>query len=312
VRSWDNPINGGTGKGVTEFHIEEIAIGLNRSIRTAYRYIKAALAAKFLHSVEAIGDGFLRIKYCSLERIARQLGWPDIGAIAHFKLEDIHLAKVRATEAVAESLIIASRRQMEKQFKNEAEDEPSAFELLSHGSVQARGIVVRRGKRLLYLGPRWHPFGASQKSIGDYLERSERTIQRRFSDEWRKERGIAPLNKAQTAHQIFENLPKEQLKEFVKIAKDDETCANRLVFLGRKLFLVRTNLYLFPEVELRGQRYRRHAYIRTTKALKKVRVQNVAPQTRGLGICSDYKGNTREPEENLVPGVKRAAYTRQN
>lgn len=260
VRSIDHPDNGGRGTGRVVISLLEIASWLRRSERSANRYIKAALGAKFFHSVSRRPDGLLVIRYVALKKVARSLELESIGPIAEFPLEEVDKSKVKATEAMAEHLQKISFWQMKKQWKKYAAGAATAHDLLKNRlSARMSGQVISRGQRLLYLAPHWRPFGVSQSAIADSLGCSERTVTRRFSDTWRTEHQLAPLTKAQTARQIFEDLPKAELQAFCRYGAEEEV-ANRLVFLGKRLFLVGPNLYDTPTA-LRSQRWRKGEYL---------------------------------------------------
>ncbi len=260
MRSLDHPDNGGRGTGKVSITLLEIASWLRRSERSANRYIKAALGAKFFHSVSRRGDGLLEIRYVALKKVARELQLESIGPIAEFPLEEVSDAKVKAAEAMAEHLQQISFWLMKKQWKKYATGAATAYALLTnHLSARMSGQVVARGQRLLYLPPHWRPFGVSQSAIAESLGCSARTVSRRFSDSWRLERQIAPLNKAQTARQIFEDLPKAELQAFCRYGADEDM-VNRLVFLGKRLFLTGPNLYVTPTA-LRSQRFRKSEYL---------------------------------------------------
>jgi AraC-like DNA-binding protein len=258
VRGIDHPDNRGTGCGKVRIDIGDLAAILNRSIRSAYRYIKAGLSAKFLHSCQN-SNGELTIHYASLTRIAKQLELDGIGAIAEFPLEDIHNAKVRAAEAAAVYLQRASYWQMKRQHKKAAEGAKHADELLKCRSSERLpgSAVLQRGKRVVYLAEWWKPFGVSERGIATHLGCSERTVQRRFSDDWRESRGILPLNKAQAAHLVAEGLSPSSRRLMVKHAP--EHIQPRLVTYGKKVFYVRTNLY-DPDTCIRNQGWRKAEY----------------------------------------------------
>jgi hypothetical protein len=238
--------------------LTEIASSLRRSERSAQRYIRAALGAKFFHSVVHRSDGLLEIRYCALKRIARSLNLNSIGPIAEFPLEEIHQAKTIALEAIAEYLQQISYWLMKKEWGKYAEGCKDAFSLLNGLSDRRSGQTITRGRRLIYFAPHWRPFGASQFAIANYGECSERTVNRHLSDSWRVPRGMQPINKAQTARQILEDLPKPALKAFCREAEPE--AANRLIFLGKRLFLTGPCLY-DTGTALRSQRFRKSEYL---------------------------------------------------
>jgi hypothetical protein len=268
VRSLDNPINGGNGSGLVEVSIAELCKWLNRSERSVWRYLKEALAKGYLHSCHC-ENGELKIEYRGLRPLARHLGLKGLGAIGIIRMDEVQHAKARAADIQAEKLQAQSFHKMKEEFGKYAKGSKEAFELLSKGSSSARvpgDVCIARGKRLIYLEPHWRPFGGSQQGIADRLGVSLRTIQYRLSNSWRHTRGLASIEKAQSAHQIFEYCPKEFLHDFVRLEEENK---GRYVFLGRKLFKVGCNLY-HTGVLLRSQRWRQSEYRQALEACYKI------------------------------------------
>lgn len=270
VRSVDHPENGGWGTGVVEILFSELQRALNRSERSVYRYLADAKSKGFIHSYRVRHD-WVRVRYCSLERIASRLGLERLGLIACFPLNDMEFAKVRCTEAQAVSLQNQSWHEMRKDWRKLAADTNRPEKILSSDTV-AGGALIARGKRLVYLRSRQRPFGGSQREIAARLGVSERTVQYRLSTPWREARWLEPINKAQTAYQICEDYPLEMKKDVYRFCDD---AAAKLVLMGRNLFRVGTNLYSIPEVRIRTQKYRKARYLRklgvvaVTKATRK-------------------------------------------
>jgi len=257
VRSLDNPINGGTGSGLVKISLTELSFWLQRSDRSTWRYLREALNEKYFHSCHC-ENGQLRIEYRGLKPLAKLLGLESLGAIGEFPLEEIQHAKARAADIQAEKLQAQSFFKMKEEFGRFARGARKASELLSNRPPSARvsgGVFIARGQRLIYLEPHWRPFGGSQKRIADELGVSVRTVQYRLSNRWRESRELATIEKAQTAHQVFEECPKAFLQDFLALEEKSE---QRYVFLGSKLFKVGCNLY-DTGVVLRCQR-RQQAY----------------------------------------------------
>lgn len=284
MRSIDHPVNGGWGLGKVELLFSELEEGLRRSERSVYRYLKDALTKGFIHSYR-VRCGVVKIRYCSLERVASRLGLERIGAVASFPLEDIEFAKVRCTEAQALSLQNQSWHEMRKEWGKFAVQTQRPEKLLTSDKV-AGGPTFGRGKRLIYLRSRQRAFGGSQDAIADRLGVSLRTVQYRLSDQWRESRGLNRANKAQAAREICEEYPLEMLKDFY------DFCPNRkakLVFMGRRLFEVSTNLYYFEDVSLRSQRYRKSKFLRMIGASSVSSVTQTENRSRPEGIRRDVK-----------------------
>lgn len=289
VRSLDHPENGGTGSGLVEISLAELGRWLNRSERSIWRYLKDALTKGYLRSCRC-EYGQLRIEYRGLKSLCKVLGLQHLGAIGEFPLEQIQHAKAHATDIQAEKLQAQSFHQMKKEYKKYARGAKQAADLLSDATSSARvpgGVRIARGRRLLYLAPHWRPFGGSQKGIADRLGVSLRTVQYRLSNAWRGERGIAEIEKAQAAHQVFEDCPKSFLKDFMRL---EENASQRFVFLHSRLFQVRCNLY-DTGVLLRNQRYRQVEYRESLEACYK--------NSGSPGVLhEDYRVNSQE--ENLA------------
>lgn len=257
VRSIDNPINGGQGVGKVEILFSELAAGLNRSERSVFRYLSDALSKGFIHSYR-VRRGWVKIRYCSLARIASRLGLERIGVVASFPLIDLEFSKVRCTEAQALAIQNQSWHQMKKEWNKFANETLKADKLLTCEKV-ARGPVLGRGKRLLYMRSRQRAFGGSQNAIANRLDVSIRTVQYRLSNQWRESRLLVPINKAQTAREICEEYPLEMKRDFYDFTPG---AAAKLVLMGRRLYQVGTNLYDVPEVKVMSARYRKSRYLR--------------------------------------------------
>lgn len=258
IRSIDHPDNGGTGSGLVEISLAELCRWLNRSERSVWRYLKDAIAKKYLHSCHC-EYGQLRIEYRGLKSLCKILGLAHMGAIGEFPLENIEHAKAHATDIQAEKLQAQSFHQMKKEFHKFAKGARQASALLMRSTSSAKvpgDVVIARGERLLYLGPHWRPFGGSQQGIANRLGVSLRTVQYRLSHSWREDRGIPALAKAQTARQILEEASKEFAQNFYQLDWNSE---QKYVFLGARLFQVGCNLY-DTGVTLRSQRRQRAEY----------------------------------------------------
>ena len=242
VRALDHPDNGGTGSGYVEVSMTELCKWLKRSERSVWRYIKEAKAKGYLYRCEC-EYGFLKIEYVGLRRLAKHLGLSGLGAIGEIPLSELQYAKVYAANTQTEALQGQSFHNMKEEFGKYSEGALKAAELLAMKSSSAGGsggVLIARGHRLVYLAPHWRPFGASQQGIADRLGVSLRTVQYRLSNRWRQERGISPIEKAQSAHQVFEECPKRFLQDFMR---EEENATQKYVFLGKRLFKRGCNLY---------------------------------------------------------------------
>ena len=211
ARSLDHPDNRMDGCGITRTSLNELAEWLQRSTRTVWRYLQEAKKLGFIHRHWWVGDK-LNIEYCSMKRIAKKLGLKAIGAVGMFPLKDIQHARAKAAEIQAEGLQRQSDYKKKEEWGRFARGQASASELLARTSSSARvtggDAFIARGKRLLYLGPHWRPFGGSQATIAQRLGVSVRTVQNRLNNSWREQRGLEPIEKAQTARQVYEECPK--------------------------------------------------------------------------------------------------------
>jgi len=262
VRSLDHPDNGGTGSGYVEVSIAELCKYLNRSERSVWRYLREARSKGFLHRCDC-EYGLLKIEYVGLSRLAKHLGLESLGAIDDIPLEDLQHAKTLAADIQTEALQAQSFHNMKEEFGKYAEGALKARELLAIRSPSAGGsggVLVARGKRLLYLAPHWRGFGASQEGIAKRLGCSVRTVQYRLSNDWRRARGISTIEKRQTAHQVFEECPKEFLASFMAL---EEGATQKYIFLGRRLFKRGCNLYDCGAA-LRSFRFRKKEYRQRT------------------------------------------------
>lgn len=265
IRSIDHPDNGGSGGGLVRISMAELCHWLNRSERSCWRYIKDAIAKKYLHSCHC-EYGRLRIEYRGLKSLCKLLGLAHMGAIGEFPLKQIEHAKAHATDIQAEKLQAQSFHQMKEEYKRFAKGARQARDLLMQATSSAKvpgDVCIARGERLLYLAPHWRPFGGSQQGIADRLGVSVRTVQYRLSHQWREERGIPAISKAQSAHQILEEASKEFAQNFYRL---DWNAEQKYVFLGRRLFEVGCNLYDTGAI-LRSQRRQQAEYSVLQKSL---------------------------------------------
>jgi hypothetical protein len=305
ARSLDHPDNGGNGCGIIGATLEEFANWLKRSTRTVWRYLQEAERKGFIHR-HWWDEDRLMIEYVGLKPLAKKWGLQSIGAVGMFPLHDIQHARAKAAEIQAEDLQRQSDYKRKEAFGKYAKGAKSAAELLSDSSSSARvsgGERIARGNRLLYLAPHWRPFGGSQKTIGDRIGVSTRTVQNRLSNSWRGERGLELINKAQSAHQVFEEVPAAFLRDYMKYA--EESPEQRYVFLGRRVFKVGCNLYS-TSVLLRNYRYRKAEYKNEISPFQRMLGSKRSPKSR-YTASKEYSKNVLQTSENqpvfsIAPG----------
>jgi hypothetical protein len=301
VRSLDHPINGGNGSGCHRITLQELCQRLNRSERSIWRYLKEAESKGYIYPYHWDGNRLV-IEYVSLKNLSKHLGLKMMGAIGVFPLQEIEHAKTRATDIVAEKLQAQSFYQMMKEWGRFARGAKPAAILLAIKTLSAKvpgEVFITRGNRLLYLEPHWRPFGGAQQTIATRLEVSTRTVQYRLSNTWRTSRDIPAIEKAQSAHQVFEECPKEFLQGFMRL---EENASQKYVWMGRKLFKRGTNLY-DTGVLLRAQRFRQAEYNDENVLQNEVRVP-CSISILQAGSNSDLKF-FEEPEE-VAGNAKRA------
>jgi hypothetical protein len=253
ARSIDHIDNGGTGAGVIRIDIKDFCYYLRRTQRSVWRYVRQAVKDGYFYSCE-YKNGFFRIAYRGLKSLSKHLGLTSIGSIAELPLVKVQHLKTWATDQTAELIQAQSDFKRREERGKEAKHQSRAFELLGENSASVRvpgAEIITTGKRLLYLSKNWVPFGASQEAIAQKLGVSLRTVQYRVSNTWREDRGIAHIQKKQTAQLIMDNCSKSFMAEVQRF--EDEP--NRFVRVGRKLFKVGCNLYTSP-LTLRNQRFR--------------------------------------------------------
>lgn len=284
ARSIDHPTNGGEGRGVVEVLFSELQSALNRSERSIYRYLRDARDKGYIHSYRVKRD-WVRIRYCALERIASRLGMEELGVIATFPLVDIEFSKIRCTEAQALSLQNQSWHEMRKEWGRLGRDTAKPTKILTSDKA-AGGAVIARGKRLVYLRSHQRKFGGSQQTIANRLGISLRTVQYRLSATWREARGLEIADKAQAARQVCEEYPLEMLRDFYDFTPE---ASAKLVFMGKRLFEVGTNIYQFPAVELRSQKYRKSRYLRKIGVIPVAFATSTEIESRREGIRRDVK-----------------------
>jgi hypothetical protein len=298
VRSLDHPDNGGTGCGLVRITLEKLGEYLKRSPRSVWRYVREAKAKGFFRRCD-FAAGEFEIEYTGLKPLAKLLGLPGLGAIGEFPLQEICHAKAYAAEIQAEDLQRQSFYLMKKEWGKYSRKAKLACELLAQEELSARmpgDAFIARGKRLLYLGPHWRPFGASQAGIAKKLGVSVRTVQYRFCAAWREERNLPLLNKAQAAHQIKQEYPVEYLRLFYKFAeKPDE----KHVFYGNRLFEVGTNLY-HSTVALRSQKMRKADYV--TEGFTLIRTRHEDPNGGDKITVYSPKRTTNTAVFSVAPG----------
>lgn len=302
ARSLDHPDNRGNGCGIVSLTLDELAGWLGRSTRTVWRYLQEALKAGFIHR-HWWKDDRLYIEYVGLKPLAKRWGLKTIGAVGMFRLTDIRHAKAKAAEIAAEDLQRQSFHLMKESYGKYAKGAKSAAELLALNTSSARvsgGVLLARGHRLAYFSPHWRPFGGSQATISDRLGVSPRTVQYRLCNTWRESRGLEPINKVQTAHQVHEECPKAFLRDFMRC---EENSHKKYVFLGARLFKIGCNLYS-TSVLLRGYRYRKAEYRQTYyNAPASVAVENdlAGDTTRDYIVCDS---GFKEVSELLISPKK--------
>jgi hypothetical protein len=236
-----------------------------------------------------------------LTRLAKHLGLQGLGAIGYVPLEDLQHAKTYATDIQVEQLQAQSFHKMKEEFGKFARGAKTAAGLLGRDSSSARvsgDVIIAKGQRLLYLAPHWRPFGGSQQGIASRLGVSLRTVQNRLSNAWREERGISTIEKRQAAHQVFEEAPKEFLKDFMRV---EENSDQKYIWLGRRLFERGCNLY-DTGISLLSLRRRKAEYKAAYyNSTAEVDVFKSAPldTTLDYRVCDSGFKNLLEPETSL-------------
>ena len=254
VRSYDNPINGGSGRGIVNLDLDLVARLFDVSYRTIFRYLRSGKQRGFFRYWRCKSN-LLTVIYSSPTSIALNHQLEQLGAVVEADASRIGQIKTLSVEGAIEQKQAQSYTAHRKEWGKFAKGAATAGHLLSH-TCNKSVRVLARGKRLLYLAPDWRPFGASQIGIAADLGISPRTVQYHTCKSWREVREIPELEKAQAAHQINEDMP----KAFNKLLYDSHPeKRGKWVFLGSRMFEVRSNLYSCP-MYLRPYRYRKAFY----------------------------------------------------
>jgi hypothetical protein len=295
ARSLDHPCNGGGGSGLIQLSLTQIGEYLKRSERSTWRYIKEALAKGYLHRADC-RDGIATIEYVGIRQLARHLGLEKIGAVGKVRLEDLPHAKTWAVDTAIQRGQANSFFAMKKEWGRFAKGAKTACDLLNSSPSSARepgdGCIVATGHRLLYLAPHWRPFGISQEAIAKEIGVSVRTIQYRLNNRARHQAGIAPIDKRQSAHQVFPECPPEMFNALIKASDDPK----RYTRLGKRLFKVGCNLYGDSTVLLKRIAYREKEFAEETGILQTINSENRVPGTTLVLQEVDFK-------ESLVPVI---------
>lgn len=183
------------GSGWAQIELKTVAEFFDRSIYTIRRWLRWGRHIKAFRAVTKLGNGFYRVHYAALTKVAIAQGIFNLGAICYVKQDDLKTLKFAATEA--EAMRLQNQTQFNESKKVGKERIPTPKQLVN--SELGRGSILMRRGRFTFLKFNTPDYGTSQNRIAWHLGRHPSTVQRRLSNTYRQERSIKPVDKTQLA-----------------------------------------------------------------------------------------------------------------
>ena len=277
------------GSGIVTFCIGEAALALNRSITTIKRYLRQARRDKLLRFTEH-WDGFIRVGYSALGRVAAAAGLEALGPVADFvPVTDLENLSILATEIERDALQLQS-------FYNAREEEKQRLKAEGKGSLKPEMVppekiwfsipdrksknppseappcdnparVLGANKRWIFVSEGFVTYGASCGGIAVRRNLSDRTIQRHLSNTYRSipspirefRADLMPCRKRQLAQRMPRKF--KSVMQVMQSCNDAEIQKElrRYKEIGGRIWKAHTNLY-HPDHYLVSCRFRKAKY----------------------------------------------------
>lgn len=284
LRGLDN-----AGSGWIDTRVEDIARALNVSCGTVYRHLSDKT---YFPQVLRARGGVIRIYYSGIAKVCLSLGFgsvSDLGACSEFRLDwlgdrgvtGIYLTEIEAQQKQRQAFYAAknSTRKGSAERNNILSPNWAVTKLSKPEErlTRARNIRrsdnpvgfksgVRRPFRFFRIRPEQFVPGATQKEIGQQLNRSERTIQRRLSNRNRIRCGIAPLNRRRVLREFPKDVEKRLDEYLIHLGTDFASVevGGEIIQVGRisigeegpRVYRLLTNIYEFTFPLLSSKRAR--------------------------------------------------------
>lgn len=191
------------GSGKASFTIHGAAIDLGKSPKSIYAYLKTCEELELFRSV-SVRKGVVNLYYKSVFKTMKMRGLNSFGVTYLAGLEELRQLKFANAEACAmhsqQNSYLSMINERQKREKSKAvkvdslEDVFKPFQNMGSGQT-----LIYRSKRYAFMTEDFTLFGATLEYNAKSLGRTSRTIQRRLSKSYRKQRGIAPVPKIQIA-----------------------------------------------------------------------------------------------------------------
>lgn len=189
------------GQGWVKLSLQGLSEQLNKSIPTVKRYLRQGLKIGLFHGVNK-HENQVQVFYASQFKVALAFeleNWGTVTEVELSDLESIHQLKLIATQAETQRLQESSRRNAIQVHRKGVAEPNELVNPSSQCSRGARGELIHRGDRTLFVSEDFIPFGVSQQGVAKSLKRCDRTIRKRLSNSHRLERGLFALQRVQLA-----------------------------------------------------------------------------------------------------------------
>lgn len=266
------------GSGWIDTRVEDVAKALDVSCGTVYRHLSDKL---YFPQVLRARGGVIRIYYSGIAKVCVSLGFrsvSDLGACTEFRLDwlgdrgvtGIYATEIEAQQKQRQAFYAAkhSTRAGSAERNNILNPDWAVTKLSkpeerlkrarnSRRSDNPVGFKsgVRRPFRFFRIRPEQFVPGTTQRDIGQQLNRSERTIQRRLSNRNRVGYGIAPLNRRRVLREFPKEVEKRLDEYLTHIGTDFASVefGGEIIQVGRisigeegpRVYRLLTNIYEF-------------------------------------------------------------------
>lgn len=184
----------GNGRVVTS--LAELAELMDMSVPTIKRYFRQGKKLGLYRDIiKTWGQEAITVYLSSLSDVCKRHGIGNWGAVTDIYATELKNIRLITTQATAQKVQQQSRHLARKQAA-------SSSTRTGRNQKQPPGKVIKQTGRFVYVTDDYSNFGASQNTIAQRVDRTERTIRRRLSNQVRQSKGLPTLDRKQTVKHV--------------------------------------------------------------------------------------------------------------
>jgi hypothetical protein len=213
-----------TGQGYIRINKQELIQKTGLSPSTVTRHLSDS---KFFPVVKRSRGGIIVVSYRALNKICAEYGIDNLGACTEYKIEWLANRSQAIAYSTEAEVQLGQMQAMHEQFSSGKGFAYGSNTVASSGTKKEHskgykqstiGQPLRRRKTGFKFIPRFRYFrirpdqaapGVSQKAIAKRLGRSERTIQRRLSNRFRKRVEVDPLQRRRVIRELTPQIERQ-------------------------------------------------------------------------------------------------------